>query len=95
MIHGLNIHLARPICKCKTENLGWGLNEDGSLYVFCDTCGAFYMLPYISLTASFTFEVPYPERRKPRIYLAYSKDAEGGQEESNVIWGKFPPQKTK
>ena len=54
------IHLEKPICDCKKNNVGWGFGNGINISVHCNTCGA-RVVTGSNQRAFIQFKTPYPE----------------------------------
>lgn len=70
MFESITINLEGPICKCKTENLGWGF-DNNSFGIWCKTCNTVLKIgKSVELVAWFNIKKPYPNKRgtKAKLY---------------------------
>jgi len=81
MFKNISINLTGPICKCESQDLGWGIELDKDsrvcLVVFCKICHTKIHIPNQQFVAYFSLEKGYPKGTlPPRENMDIAKEAE-------------------
>lgn len=88
MIRYISIRLPGPICKCDTQDLGWGFEIIGgkriALVVFCKSCDA-KVVTGNKVGARFDLETPYPADRQKKAGQKRSGDPESDRRKRRLL----------